>query len=79
MIFIFYLGCFIDLKESFPYLAFLIFFQNIIQMTVLSIIITKVIIEKQKRAPGKNIFFTQIFSRVTFRLYITNISYTLHF
>jgi len=59
MIFIFYLGCFIDLKESFPYLAFLIFFQNIIQMTVLSIII-KVIIEKQKRAPGKNIFFSQI-------------------
>jgi len=60
MIFIFYLGCFIDLKESFPYLAFLIFSQNIIQMIVLSIII-KVIIEKQKKwAPGKNIFFTQI-------------------
>ena len=55
MIFIFYLGCFIDLKESFPYLAFLIFFQNIIQMTVLSIII-KVIIEKNKKGCPKKMY-----------------------
>jgi len=57
MIFIFYLGCFIDLKESFPYLAFLIFFPNIIQMTVLSIIIIKVIIEKQKKMGTRKKYF----------------------